>query len=62
MGYMTLYPSDVSQPLVSTLNAVDGAFTSNAAIVPVRAGWGTLQAFVSGATHLLLDVNGYFVP
>ncbi|BDC52956.1 hypothetical protein F183_A52710 [Bryobacterales bacterium F-183] len=62
MGYLTLFPADLAQPLVSTLNALDGAFTSNAAIVPVRPSWGTIQAFVSGATHMLLDVNGYFIP
>lgn len=38
-GFLTLWPDGVSRPLVSTLNAVDGAITSNAAIVPAGFGW-----------------------
>ena len=38
LGYLTLWPDGQSQPLVSTLNAVDGAITSNMAIVPTNNG------------------------
>ena len=31
LGYLTLWPDDESQPTVSTLNAIDGAITSNMA-------------------------------
>ena len=34
LGYLTLWPDGQSQPVVSTLNAIDGAITSNMAIVP----------------------------
>ena len=34
LGYLTLWPDGGSQPVVSTLNALDGAITSNMAIVP----------------------------
>jgi hypothetical protein len=62
LGYLTLYPVGVLQPLVSTLNALDGAITSNAAIVPVGTSGGLIDAYVSERTHLLLDINGYFAP
>ncbi len=60
LGYLTLWPLGAAQPLVSTLNASDGAVTSNMAIVPM--GNGTIQAFASNLTHLILDVTGYFAP
>ena len=34
LGYLTLWPDGENQPVVSTLNATDGAITSNMAIVP----------------------------
>jgi hypothetical protein len=40
------------------LNAVDGAVTSNMAIVPANNG--NISAFASNATHLVLDISGYF--
>ena len=38
LGYLSLWPQGLSQPLVSTLNALDGAVTSNMAIVPTNNG------------------------
>jgi hypothetical protein len=61
LGYLTLFPSGTTRPVVSTLNAIDGSLTSNAAIVPAGSG-GQVAAFVSELTHLLLDINGYFAP
>ncbi|BDC52955.1 hypothetical protein F183_A52700 [Bryobacterales bacterium F-183] len=60
LGYLSLWPSGTPQPVVSTLNALDGALTSNAAILPVNNQG--IQAFVSGRGHLLFDISGYFVP
>ncbi len=34
LGYLALWPDTETQPPASTLNAVDGAITSNMAIVP----------------------------
>ena len=59
LGYLTMWPFGSAQPLVSTLNAADGAITSNAAIVPAGGG-GEIAGFVTNQTHLVLDVNGYF--
>jgi len=60
LEYLTLWPDPQHQPLVSTLNAVDGAITSNMAIVP--NGDGSVDAFASSATYLILDISGYFAP
>ena len=61
LGYLTIWPAGQSQPVVSTLNALDGAITANAAIVPAGAG-GAISVFASADTHVIIDVNGYFAP
>jgi hypothetical protein len=58
LGYLTLWPQGQTRPVVSTLNALDGAITSNLAIVP--AANGSISAFASDLTHLILDISGYF--
>ncbi len=60
LGYLTLWPDGKPQPVVSTLNAVDGAITSNMAIVATNNG--SIDAFASDATQLILDIFGYFAP
>jgi YVTN family beta-propeller protein len=60
LGYLTLWPDGASQPVVSTLNAYDGAVTSNMAIVPTGNGW--IDAYASNPTQLLLDSFSYFGP
>lgn len=60
LGYLTLWPQGQSRPVVSTLNALDGAITSNLAIVPTTNG--SISAFASNATHMVLDISGYFAP
>ena len=60
-GYL-LWPSGQDQPFVSTLNALDGSITANAAIVPAGNGGGSVSAMVTNQVDLVLDVNGYFGP
>jgi hypothetical protein len=60
LGYLTLWPDSETQPGVSTLNAVDGAITSNMAIVPNKNG--KTDAYASGITQLILDISSYFAP
>jgi uncharacterized repeat protein (TIGR01451 family) len=60
LGFLTLWPQAATQPLVSTLNAIDGSITSNMAIVPTANG--SVSAFGSNPTHLILDISGYFAP
>jgi uncharacterized repeat protein (TIGR01451 family) len=58
LGFLTLWARGEIQPLVSSLNASDGAVTSNMAIVPLSIS--SISAFASNPTHLVLDISGYF--
>jgi hypothetical protein len=60
LGFLTLWPSGQSQPLVATLNSLDGRVKSNAAIVPAGAN-GAVSVFATDTTDVVLDINGYFV-
>ncbi len=60
LGYLTLWPDGEPQPTVSTLNAPDGLVTSNMAIVPTNNG--SIDAFASALTQLILDISSYFAP
>jgi hypothetical protein len=60
LSYLTLWPDSESQPVVSTLNAIDKSITSNMAIVPNING--KTDAFAAGSTQLILDISGYFAP
>ena len=60
LGYLTLWPQGATQPLVSTLNALDATTTSNMAIVPTTNG--SISAFADGSTYLVLDISAYFAP
>ena len=60
LGYLTLWPENETQPVVSTLNADDGVIASNMAIVPTTNG--SIDAFSSNSTQLILDISGYFAP
>jgi hypothetical protein len=60
LGYLTVWPTGVPQPLVSSLNSFDGRFKANAVVV----GAGTLQSvdvFASDDTDVVFDIDGYFV-
>jgi hypothetical protein len=59
-GYLTLWAQGQPQPLVATLNAIDGAITSNMAIVPTQNG--SISVFALNPAHLVLDIFGYFAP
>ncbi len=61
LGFITMWPSGLTQPLASTLNSLDGRIKSNASIVPAGAG-GAISVFASNTTDVVLDINGYFVP
>jgi hypothetical protein len=61
LGYLTLWPDGLTQPIVSTLNALDGATTSNMALVS-SGQQGKIDAFASGTTNLILDISSFFAP
>jgi len=60
LGYLTLWADGQPQPSVSTLNAYDGAVTSNMAIVQTTNG--SIDAYASDPTNLILDISNYFAP
>ena len=49
------------QPVVSTLNSLDGSTIANAAIVPAGA-TAAIDAYANNDTDLIVDINGYFAP
>lgn len=55
-----MWPDAEIKPVVSTLNALDGAITSNMAIVPTLNG--SIDAFATTATDLVADIFSYFAP
>jgi Bacterial Ig-like domain (group 3)/FG-GAP-like repeat/Putative Ig domain len=61
LSYLSIWPAGQAQPLVSTLNSLDGSVLANAAIVPAGTA-GAITAFATNDTELVIDINGYFVP
>jgi hypothetical protein len=61
LGFFAAWPAGQTQPPVSTLNAVTGAVTANAAIVAAGASGG-VTVFASNDSDLVIDINGYFAP
>ena len=59
LGYLTIWPAGQPQPVVSTLNSLDMLIKANAAFVAAGAGGG-VSVFVTGATDVVIDINGYF--
>jgi len=62
VGFMTLYPSDRPLPPTSTINYSTSKTRANNAIITLSTG-GQFTIFnfnSSGATHVLVDVLGYF--
>jgi hypothetical protein len=61
MEFLTTWPVGQTFPTVSTLNAPSGQVVANAAIVPAGTG-GNIEVYVSNATDIFFDINGYFAP
>ena len=59
LSYLTLWPTGQTRPLVSTLNSFAGTVVANAALVPAGANE-SISVFVTNATNVILDTNGYF--
>ena len=61
-GYVSVYPSGIRRPLVSSLNLeAIGQTVANLVTVKVGAN-GKVALFTSGGTHLIADLAGYYVP
>jgi hypothetical protein len=61
LGFLQLWNTGGGQPAVSTLNDSDATIVANAAIIPAGTD-GSVTTYASNATHLILDINGYFAP
>ena len=61
LGYMTVWPTGQTRPLVSTLNDLPAQIIANAAIVPAGSG-GEVSVYPSSDTDVIIDINGYFAP
>ena len=63
LGYLSIWPAGQPIPNVSTLNSysTNSTAVANAAIVPAGAG-GAINVYVTDATDLVLDIDGYFAP
>jgi hypothetical protein len=61
LGYLTTWPTGQAQPIVSTLNSLDGTVLANAAIVPAGTN-GAVSFFAANTTDIAVDINGYFAP
>ncbi|MBL8175508.1 MAG: collagen-like protein [Bryobacterales bacterium] len=60
LPYLTVWPTGQPQPFVSTLNSFDGTIVANAAVVPAGLA-GSIDVFVAGAAHVIIDMNGYYL-
>ena len=64
LGFLTLWPVGSTRPNASTINNPTGLpALANAAIVPAgNDGSGSIDAYASNATDLIVDINGYYAP
>lgn len=60
LSYITVWPGGEPQPFTSLLNSWNGSVVAAATIVKAGAN-GSVSVFATEPTHLVLDVNGYFI-
>jgi hypothetical protein len=61
LAFATLWTSGLSRPAVSHLNSGNGQVVANMVLAP-GGSTGSVSAFVSDPSHLVLDISGYFAP
>lgn len=59
LGFLTVWPSNLPQPTVSTLNNPTATVVANAAIVPAALD-GDIDVYAYNSTDLIIDIDGYF--
>ena len=59
LGYLTIWPTGEGQPVVATLDSLDGRIKADAAIVPAGSN-GAVSVYVTQTSNVILDINGYF--
>jgi len=62
VNYISIWPAGGTQPVVSTIDDVQGMIVANAAIVPAGTPMGGISVFNFGpaTTDVVIDMNGFF--
>src|SRR5664279_2714178 len=58
LGYLTVWPTDGTRPVVSTLNSFDGRIKADAVIVGAGTG-GAVSFYPTDTTDVVVDITGY---
>ncbi|MFN0112932.1 MAG: beta strand repeat-containing protein [Blastocatellia bacterium] len=61
-GFLTLFPSDVSRPLVANSNFMANQVLNNAFTVGLGASDGAFNIYVTTNTNVVIDITGYYAP
>lgn len=59
-GFATVFPGGSQRPETSTVNYGSGQVVANSQLIAL--GGGSLSVYSLEATHLIVDITGYFVP
>ncbi len=63
LDYISLWPDGEPQPVVSTINSLNGRIVANAALVPAGPPPnGGVDVYASDDTDVLIDIDGHFAP
>lgn len=60
LGYLTIWPTAEERPYTSLLNSWSGHTVAGATILKAGSG-GSVSIYTTHATHLVVDINGYFI-
>ncbi len=61
-GFLTLYPSDVTRPLVANSNFAANQILNNVFTVGLGAVDGAFKIYVTTNTNVVVDITGYYAP
>ena len=61
-GYLTIYPSDASQPNVANSNYSPNEILNNVFTVKLGNADGAFKIFVTSNTDVVVDITGYYAP
>ena len=61
-GFLTLFPSDVTRPLVANSNFAANQVLNNVFTVGLGAAEGAFKIYVTTNTNVVVDITGYYAP
>lgn len=61
VGFVTVWPTGQSMPVVSTMNDLEGWVLANGGIFKSGTN-GSIDVYTTNDTHIVIDVTGYFAP